>query len=141
MKASQALRDRVAACLAAGDSTEGAATKGAAAAFDKLRLRLGRVIGAIGFDALVHRAVVLARQEHGGSPDHLDEATLFINAAEPAAGTRASDTFVTAVAANAVLLLVTFIGEPLTLKILQDVWPQLAPTGADLAVADEESSK
>jgi hypothetical protein len=137
MKVNRALRKILSDCLTGGDETAGAATAAAPAAFERLRERLSRVIGAMGFEALVRRSIALARAEH---PEvRFDEATLTSLAGSPA-GDGDSDLFTVTIMSNLVSLLATFIGETLSRKILQEVWPQLA-TAAAVLVFDEESSE
>jgi hypothetical protein len=92
--------------------------------FEKLRSALTQFVGADGFTALMRRALALARKEvpslqtakvtpEGrleGIEEHATGATKHAEAA-------------TAITAHLLALLVTFIGEPLTLRLLRDVWP------------------
>lgn len=91
--------------------------------FEKLRTALTQFIGADGYTALMRRALALARKEvpsletakvtpegrlegvedHVGAPNYAEAAT--------------------SVTAHLLALLVTFIGEPLTLRLIRDVWP------------------
>ena len=92
--------------------------------FEKLRNALTQFVGADGFTALMRRALALARREipsletakitPEGRLEGIEEhATGGTNDAEAA----------TAVTAHLLALLVTFIGEPLTLRLMRDVWP------------------
>jgi hypothetical protein len=91
---------------------------------EKLRNALTQFVGADGFTALMGRALALARREvpsletakitpEGrleGLEEHGAGAT---NHAEAAA----------AITAHLLALLVNFIGEPLTFRLMRDVWP------------------
>lgn len=91
---------------------------------EKLRLALTRFVGADGFTALLRRALALARTDvpalqsvrvaANGSLEGINEM-----AADPEASAEAA----TAITAHLLGLLVTFIGESLTLRLLRDAWP------------------
>lgn len=132
------LRSAVHAFLATNEAAPGSATAAAPAALTKLRERLGRVIGTMGFDGLLRRSVVLARARHPDAP--LDEAALLAGGAQPSC-TQDTDELVVSIVSNIVVLLATFIGDPLSRKILHEVWPSLATVDSDLAVEDEETSE
>lgn len=95
-------------------------------AFDKLRLHLSRLLGTDGFRVLLARAVTLARAEYSwlesarvrddGSLEGLAEAAV-TDTAEAREG-------ITAVPAQFLGLLETFIGRDLTLRLLHGVWPE-----------------
>ena len=92
---------------------------------EKLRVSLTRFAGADGFTSLLRRSLALARAEvpalHGitektdGSMEGLEEL---------AADARnvGSDAAI-AITAHLLGLLVTFIGEPLTLRLVREAWP------------------
>ena len=95
---------------------------------EKLRISLTRFAGADGFTALLRRAVSLARAhvppleavkvKADGRLEGFDEF---------AAQTSNSGTDgATAILAPLLELLVTFIGEPLTLQLLREAWPDLS---------------
>ena len=87
--------------------------------------RLTRFAGADGFAALLRRALALARAEvpslHGitvkadGSMEGLEE----LAADAPNVGVDAA----VAITAHLLGLLVTFIGEPLTVRLVREAWP------------------
>jgi hypothetical protein len=92
--------------------------------FEKLRSALTQFVGADGFTALMRRALALARREvppletanvtSDGRLEGIDEhATNAMNHTEAA----------TVITAHLLALLVTFVGEPLTLRLMCDVWP------------------
>jgi hypothetical protein len=131
------IRDVIASALMA-EHQVGSATRAAPIVLHNLRDRLGRVIGRVGFDALCRRSLALARTTH---PSTTFDDSVFFSAGVPSGGTRESDEFVITVATNIVVLLATFIGEPLTRRVLQEVWPQLAAADANLAREEQESSE
>jgi hypothetical protein len=136
--ANSALRLAVSGILRGGNDSEGAATRGAPGALDKLRDRLGRIIGATGFDALCWRSVALAQEWH--PVDSLDGPGLLSERTQPT-GTQATDEFVVTVVSNIAVLLATFIGSSLSRKILKEVWPSLEIAEHDLVVEGGETSE
>jgi len=108
--------------------------------FEKLRVYLFKLVGAAGFQALLARAVVLATPEVGWLRvvRVQADATLegFSEAAHPqlpkvvASGS-------TALLAQLLGLLVIFIGEALTLRLVQDIWPGVH--GEDQKVSAKET--
>ena len=90
---------------------------------ETLRASLLGVVGADGFNALLRRALGLARQDvpalshlkigPEGRLEGLEELAASAPAAEAAI----------ALGANLLHLLITFIGEPLTIRLLRDAWP------------------
>lgn len=91
--------------------------------FEKLRASLTRFVGPDGFTALMRRALALARAEvpslrtarviPEGRVEGIEEQVEGKNDVEAA----------TAITANLLALLVTFIGESLTLRLVRDLWP------------------
>jgi hypothetical protein len=92
--------------------------------FEKLRVSLTRFVGPDGFTALMRRALALARAEApslqnakvtaDGRLEGIEEQTVDAQNNVEAA---------IAMTAHLLALLVTFIGEPLTLRLMRDVWP------------------
>ena len=92
---------------------------------EKLRSSLTRFAGADGFTALMRRALALARAEvpslqgvsvrQDGSIVGLEE----ISGSSKDGGAEAT----VAITAHLLALLVIFIGEPLTLRLVIDAWP------------------
>jgi hypothetical protein len=107
---------------------------------EKLRLPLARLAGTEGFRSLLSRAVALARAEvpsldavvvrADGSLEGLDGAG---DGRDAGAGGEAG----VVVVARLLGLLVTFIGEPLTLGLVRDAWPEAPATGADVSSGGE----
>ncbi len=90
----------------------------------KLRAPLAKLVGAIGFRSLLARALVLTKAEVpslGGVQVQPDGAVeWFDGVADPAAG----EILVT----HLLGLLVILIGEPLTVRLVSDAWPEAAIT-------------
>lgn len=106
--------------------------QGSRAAFrvcEKLRRPLTTFAGAAGFRSLLSRALVLAKAEApllAGvhlNPDGSFEYSVEVEAQLATAEAVAAGT---AVVTQLLGLLVTFIGETLTLRLVQDVWPKAA---------------
>jgi hypothetical protein len=92
---------------------------------DKLRVSLTRFAGADGFAALLRRSLALARTEIPSlnrvtvRPDSSMDGLEALAADEADGGVEA----VALLAAHLLELLVTFIGEPLTLRLVRESWP------------------
>ena len=92
---------------------------------DKLRLSLTRLAGADGFASLLGRSLALARLEAPSlnritiKPDCSMEGLEALAADETDGGAEAA----VVLAAHLLGLLVTFIGEPLTLRLVRESWP------------------
>jgi hypothetical protein len=94
---------------------------------DKLRVELTRFAGADGFSSLMRRALAMAAAEvpsaqalkvkADGSLEGLEELTAD-------AGDHGLEAAV-AITAHLLELLVTFIGEPLTLRLVRGAWPDV----------------
>ena len=99
----------------------------ALSALTKLRIHLTRLVGIAGFEALLARALALARAEAAwmgtvrvqtdGTLEGFSEAAQLQLADAVAVGC-------TALLAQLFGLLVTFVGEALTLRLMQEVWPE-----------------
>ena len=93
---------------------------------DKLRISLTRFAGADGFIALMRRALALARAEVPSLHVIQVKADGCVEGFETL-GPEASQDGVNAAAAitaHLLGLLVTFVGEPITLKLVRDAWPE-----------------
>lgn len=97
----------------------------AARVCEKLRISLTRLAGADAFTSLLRRALSLARAEFPSlqsvklKPDGSLEG-LDVLAAD---STRGEHEAAIAITAHLLGLLVTFIGKPLTLRLVRDAWP------------------
>lgn len=91
---------------------------GAVRVFERLRVALARFAGADGFTSLVRRALALARSDDPALLQVSVRANGSLEGLEQVAGDA-----VIAIVAQFLGLLVTFIGEPLTLRLVRDAWP------------------
>ena len=117
---------RLIALEAARDDRPGALAPGAVRVLEKLRAPLSRLVGAAGFRSLLSRALALAKAEDASlNPVQVRaDGSLEGFAGDrrgPDAGSGEDGGAV--VVAHLLGLLVTFIGEPLTLRLLRDAWP------------------
>ncbi len=87
---------------------------------EKLRRPFGTLTGIAGFRSLLARALTLAKQEF---PDFDGWEVKSDGSLEALQGETAQSGAV--FIANLIGLMITFIGESLTLRLLQDVWPDL----------------
>ena len=111
-------------------SAAGAEAIAAAAqrAYDDLARTSAPLIGHVGVDALTGRALYLAQRHypwlmHSREPGQwkgpFDQSVFCLQRQDPAVATDAAG----AVLATLTELLVSFIGEPLTVRLLQKAWP------------------
>jgi hypothetical protein len=92
---------------------------------EKLRICLTRFAGADGFTALLRRALALARAEVPALHGITEKTEGSIEGLEDLAADAPNVAMDAAVAITAHLLglLVTLIGEPLTMRLVRDAWP------------------
>jgi hypothetical protein len=93
---------------------------------EKLRGPLGKLIGAGGFHALLSRALTLAALEVPSlrSLEIREDGSLKnFNDLKAKLGGRSTTEVEIILVAQLLGLLVTFIGEALTLRLVQDIWP------------------
>lgn len=120
-------RDLIASQTARGDASA-AGVHVAAQVIGELRLHLMKLAGVDGFRSLLARALALAKKEapslagvqvrSDGTLEGFDE----IEAQDAASQDTTSQDAGTVLIAHFLQLLVTFIGEPLTLRLVRDVW-------------------
>jgi hypothetical protein len=99
---------------------------------NKLRQPLSTLMGRAAFQALLGRALTLAKRESGNLQDVKvkDDGSLEgLNGGADGAGL--------VIVASLVALLMTFIGQPLTRRLLHDVWPALAGADSNLKGIDQ----
>ena len=121
------MRDLARRLLASCPSCADAQVQDASRVFEALRLSLTRFAGAEGFASLMRRALSMARAEmpalnrvkvsDDGRLEGLDQAP--------------GDAEAIALIAHLLLLLFTFIGEPLTLILVGEVCPNLSQQDKD----------
>jgi hypothetical protein len=104
--------------LAASRTASDPPVHDAVAVCERLRIALTKFAGAEGFAALLRRALALARAE---APS-LQSVKLGSNCHMEGLDEVTPDAAV-ALAAHLLELLVTFIGEPLALRIMREGWP------------------
>jgi hypothetical protein len=112
-------------------------------ACEKLRLHLSKILGQAGFQALLARALTLAtaefswltqgRAERDGSLTGLRAAAEGRNPAEATAG-------FAAVLGHILGLLVVFIGDDLTGRLVRQVWPEAEP-GESVSPGSEDEAE
>ena len=90
--------------------------------FERLRVALARFAGSDGFTSLVRRALALASADDPALRQLSVKADGSVEGLE-----RVASDAVVAIVAQFLGLLVTFIGEPLTLRLVRDAWPDAAP--------------
>ena len=92
---------------------------------EKLKISLTRFAGAEGWASLLRRSLALARKEFPSlnhitlNPDCSMEGLEMLATQDPRGGAEAG----AAIIAQLLGLLVTFIGEPLTLRLVRESWP------------------
>ena len=98
---------------------------------EKLRRPLARVAGTEGFRSLMSRAVAVARSEVRSLDAVVVRADGSLEGLDGAGhGPNAGGEGGVEVVAQLLNLLVTFIGEPLTLRLVRDAWPEVSAAGA-----------
>lgn len=118
--------------IAEESRTEGSSNSKARAALrvcEKLRRPLATLAGTAGFRSILYRAVTLAKPEAPWLEDlKLNDNGSFIHTPEMEARLATVDAARGAadVVAQLLGLLITFIGEALTLRLIHDVWPKVA---------------
>ena len=130
------MRDLARRLLAASQTVSDPQVHEAVLVSDKLRISLTRFAGVDGFTSLQRRALVLARAEmpalHSiqiGADGRLEGFEKLATGTGAAAAAAAA----AAITAHLLGLLVTFIGEPLTLTLVREAWP-------DMSLDEEDST-
>ena len=110
---------------------------------EKLRPHLATLMGSVGFRALLSRALALANAEvpwlravhvnADGSLEGLDELGAQVDPDEIFEGC-------VALLAQLLGLLVAFIGEDLTLRLVREVWPKLSLNNLDAGKGDKNEN-
>ncbi len=122
----QDLARRLLAFEAAHDISSAARVVVAVQVIEELRMRLIRLAGVDGFRSLLSRALTLAKAEvpslnmvHVNTDGFLEGFDGIAQSQEAGAAEQAGIVLV----AHLLDLLVTFIGGPLTLRLVRDAWP------------------
>jgi hypothetical protein len=134
------LAERLVAYEARENISSGTKTPAAFLVDEKLRPHLAILVGNIGFRALLSRALALANAEvpwlravhvkADGSFEELDELGAQLDPDQIFEGRAV-------LLAQLLGLLVAFIGENLTLRLVREVWPKLSLTDLDLGTGDK----
>ena len=126
-KPSSSMRDLARRLLAVSRTASGPHVHEAVAVGEKLRIILTKLAGSEGFASLLRRALVLASAEVPslqsvkiGEDGRLEGFEQLVN--DAGTGAAGGDAAV-AITAHLLGLLVTFIGEPLTLRLVGQAWP------------------
>ena len=124
---SASMRDLARRLLAANQVASGSQVNEAVVLIEKLRITLTRLAGPEGFTSLLRRALALASAEVPslqnvkiGADGRLEGFEEIVT--DKGAGGAGEETAV-ALTAHLLGLLVTFIGEPLTLRLERAAWP------------------
>lgn len=133
----QDLARRLLAFEAAHDNSSDAGVDVAVQVIDELRLRLIKLAGVDGFRSLLSQALTLAKAEvpslnmvHVRADGSLEG---FVGQQEAGTAGRAGIVLVT----KLLELLVTFIGESLTLCLVSDIWSDASMNGANLRTEEK----
>ena len=124
-KPSSSMRDLARRLLAASQTVSDPHVHEAVLVSDKLRTSLTRFAGVDGFTSLQRRALVLASAEVPA----LQRVKIGANGRLEGFEQLAADTgtgAAAAITAHLLGLLVTFIGEPLTLVLVREAWPDIS---------------
>jgi hypothetical protein len=108
---------------AANPSPSGAQLHEAVRVSEKLRISLAQFVGADGFTALLQRALVLARADVPVLQSAKVTRDGRLEGIQEAADAGTDVEAATALTEHVLALLVVFIGEPLTLRLVREAWP------------------
>jgi len=121
---STAIRDLAAQILAQEACTDPLLSESAeTSAFERLRLHLAKFVGLAGYHALLSRALALAATEEPSVRCVQLQPLGLLQVPESCAADE-TERWAQALLARQIDLLVTFVGEALTMRLIQDIWPQ-----------------
>ena len=124
---SSSMRDLARRLLAASQTASGPHVHEAVVVSEKLRISLTQFAGADGFASLLRRALVLASADVPSLQSVKIGADGRLEGFEQLAADTGTDAVggeaAVAITAHLLGLLVTFIGEPLTLRLVREAWP------------------
>jgi hypothetical protein len=113
---------------------------------EKLRLRLIKLAGVDGFSSLLSRALAMAKVHASalqplsvcadGSLAGVEEITSNIAAEDDLSEKKTTESAGTILVASLLKLLMTFIGESLTLGLVRDAWPDASMTNTAIDRTD-----
>ncbi len=119
---------RLVALEAERDGSSDVRADGAVRVCEMLRLRLTKLIGAAGFRSLLSRALAMAKTEVSS----LDAVRVGTDGSLEGFDGKADAEAGVAVVSQLLGLLVIFVGEPLTIRLVRDAWPNTSVAGMDL---------
>jgi len=128
---SPSTRDLARRLLEASQAASGAAAAPPEQVIDGLRTSLSRFAGSEGFASLLRRALTLATAEVPALASvriEADGRLQGLSQLDDEPGTSAKNEAVVTVAAHLLDLLITFIGESITLRLVREAWPDAALT-------------
>jgi len=129
-KPSQTIRELASRLIAAEASAgTGPDVHGATLVCEKLQLSLTRLAGADAFSALMRRSLALSRAEIPALKDVKvgpEGCVVGLDLVTAGGGSESGTT----VTANLLWLLVTFMGEPVAMRLVTDVWPDILLSGS-----------
>ena len=102
---------------------------------EELRARLAKLMGVVGFSSLLSRSLALAKAEDSSLESvqvRLDGTLEGFGPAGQGEASEAGGSRGVVLVAHLLGLLVTFIGAPLTLRLLRDAWPEASIDQIDL---------
>jgi hypothetical protein len=123
---SLSMRDLARRLLAANHTASGSHVDAAVLVSEKLQISLTKFAGAAGFAALVRRALALAREEVPSLQSVKIGADGRIEGFEQIVAGAARGEAAIAITAHLLELLVTFIGESFTMRLVREAWPDTA---------------
>ncbi|HZG53649.1 MAG TPA: hypothetical protein VEZ40_16090 [Pyrinomonadaceae bacterium] len=139
----QDLARRLLAFETARDNSSAAHADAARRVIEKCRLHLIKLAGVAGFRSLLSRALTLAKAEvpslemvHVRADGSLEGFDGIEGNREGEAGAVAGQAG-TALVVNLLELLVTFIGEPLTLRLVHAIWPDASADTGNLITEEK----
>jgi hypothetical protein len=137
----QDLARRLLAFEAAHENSSDGRVDVAVQVIEELRTHLIRLTGVDGFRSLLSRALTLAKARvpslnmvQVSADGSLEGFDVIERSQEAGAAVQAGIVLV----ANLLELLVTFIGAPLTLRLVRDKWPDASMDGADLRTEEKQ---
>ena len=136
----QDLARRLLAFEAAHQNSSDARVDVAVRVIEELRMHLSKLMGVDGFRSLLSRALTLAK---AGGPSlnmvhvRADGSLEGFDGIEQSQEAGAAGQAGIILVAHLLELLVTFIGAPLTLRLVRDKWPDSSMDGADLRTEEK----
>jgi hypothetical protein len=143
-RATPSLRDfshRLVAFEARANKASGTKAPPAFQVCEKLQPHLATLMGATGFQALLSRALVIARTEDAGLHPvqvKVDGSLGWKDEGRTTADPEVAAESAVVLVAHLLGLLAVFIGEALTLQMVADVWPKLPLAAVDFGKRDKK---